>query len=414
MIDWPKIVAAYGDRCLFAGPQQSIDYRSFGKLVEAAKAELLKAESGQPVAPLLPEWNAESFALLLARFAAGQSVFLGDSVLPDGVSAFTDHAPLLILKTGGTTGEPRHVVHSLRTFLAPYSLKERPPCRLLVLYAADHIAGLDAFFQALHRGSTLVIPPDMTPGSLAATIEKESVQVLPATPTFLQFLLLSGELDGRDLSRVTTIPHGAEPMPAALRKRVAQAFPNARLLQRFGMTELGALPVRADPDCPEAMFLDDSSCRWKVEGGELLIQSPTRMLGTLEDGPLDPGNAWHRTGDLAEETPHGSIRVLGRREALINIGGAKVVPEVVESMILEQAGVRDAAVHAIPNPLTGQALCARVIFDGEPDPRGLLKSLRQAARQKGLSLAHVPTRIEPVSGLDRTAVGKRLRRQGKS
>jgi acyl-coenzyme A synthetase/AMP-(fatty) acid ligase len=99
---------------------------------------------------------------------------------------------------------------------------------------------------------------------------------------------------------------------------------------------------------------------------------------------------------------------------MINIGGTKVVPEVVESLILEQAGIRDAAVHAIPNPLTGQALCAQVIFEGTADAHALMKALRQAAREKGLSLAHVPTRIESVTELARTRTGKRLRQQGKA
>ncbi|NDV61622.1 long-chain fatty acid--CoA ligase [Puniceicoccales bacterium CK1056] len=413
MIDLQKIVAAYGDRCLFAGPRQSIDYRTFLELVEA-RSKALSDSSSQPIHFHRLEWRADSFADLLARFLAGQSVVLGNSSTLSGFELFAASAPLLILKTGGTTGEPRHVVHSVNTLLTPYALEERPQNRLLVLYAADHIAGIDAFFQALHRGSTLVIPSSMNAKALASCIEEQSVQVLPATPTFLQFLLLSGELEGRDLSSVTTIPHGAEPMPAALRQRISAHFPNARLLQRFGMTELGALPVRADPEYPDAMFLDEPGYDWKVEDGELLIKSPTRMLGTLEEGLADPESVWHRTGDLAEKTPNGSIRVLGRREALINIGGTKVVPEVVEAMILEQPGVRDAAVSAIPNPLTGQALCAKVIFAGEPDVQGLMKALRQASREKALSLAHVPTRIEAVTELAKTAVGKRLRQQGKA
>ena len=413
MIDLEKIASVYGERILFSGPKHTINYQSFHELVEAKRGDI----RGQPVTALnllTLDWSPDSFADLLARFLERQSILLGSEFPETGLDAFEAQGPLFILKTGGTTGEPRHVVHSVETFLSPYSLQDRQPSRLLVLFAPDHIAGIDAFFQALHRGGTLVIPPDMSPGAIVASIMEEKVEVLPATPTFLQFLLLSGELEGLDCSSVTTIPHGAEPMPPTLRQRLMKVFPNARLLQRFGMTELGALPVRPDPDYPEAMFLDEGAYQWKVVEGELQICSPTRMLGSLEDGPVEQGSEWHATGDLAEETPNGSIRVLGRREAMINIGGTKIIPELVESMILEQDGVLDAAAHAVPNPLTGQALCARVIFEGEPDPHGLMKSLRRVAREKGLSLAHVPTRIEAVGELHSTGVGKRLRTQGKA
>jgi acyl-coenzyme A synthetase/AMP-(fatty) acid ligase len=415
MIDLQKIRAEFGNRCLFRGSGAPVDYAAFIDLVDLKRKEFSAAAG--PGAQLFPhrlEWTAGAFAGLLARFLLGQNVFAGSPVPIGGLEPFLEKAPLLVLRTGGTTGDPRHVVHAADTLLSPYRIEPRPPTRLLILYAADHIAGIDAFFQALHRGSTLVIPSSLAPRDLADCLVSEQVQILPATPTFLQFLLLSGELEGRDLSQLTAIPHGAEPMPPALRGRIREAFPNARVLQRFGMTELGALPVRPDPDCPEALFLEESGYAWKVEDGELLIQSPTRMLGTLEDGPVDSGNAWHRTGDLAEATPRGSVRILGRREALINVGGAKIVPEIVEAMILEQPCVRDVAVSGMPNPLTGQALRAQVIFEGEPDLQGLMKALRLAAREKGLSLAHVPTRIEAVSGLDKTAIGKRARPRGKS
>jgi acyl-coenzyme A synthetase/AMP-(fatty) acid ligase len=203
-------------------------------------------------------------------------------------------------------------------------------------------------------------------------------------------------------------------MPPALRERIRAAFPKARLLQRFGLTELGPLPVREDPADPQALFLDPGESEWKVEDGELLIRSPARMLGTLEDGPVSGSTTWHATGDLAELTKRGSIRILGRREAVINVGGQKVIPETVEALLLDLPQVRDVAVTGVPNPLTGQAVCARVVFAGPPDSMALLRAARLAARERGLSIAHVPTKVEPAESIDRTAIGKRARAQGKA
>lgn len=422
MIDWPAILKRYAERVLFREAGRSVTYENFGGLLETERERLRRSGPGTgTLVPLGLEWDPESFAAFLAHLLEGRNVILGDGV-PDGagVAPFLKHAPLIVLRTGGTTGTPRHVVHAFASLAAPYVIQERPPVRLLVLYAADHIAGLDAFFHALHRGSTLVLPESRLPGSIAGAIQRDKVEVLPATPTFLQFLLLSGDLESRDLQSVRIIPHGAEPMPASLRERVQAAFPQARLVQRFGLTELGALPVKPDPDDPQALFLgcdaeaDDPEYGWKVVDGALLIRSPTRMLGTLEGGPVRERDTWHDTGDLAEVTERGSVRILGRRESVINVGGFKVIPETVESLLLARPEVRDASVYGIPHALTGEAVAADVVFRDEPDPLGLAGKLRNDVRVANLSLAHVPTRITPVEQLGHTASGKRSRARGKA
>ena len=411
MIRLADIARRYGDRPLFLGGERPVTYAEFAGQTHDQDPE----QDARETACLELEWTPAAFARLLGLINAGRDVAIGCEVRGEQLQPFHNFRPLLILRTGGTTGAPRHVVHAQQRLLGAYTLQERPPVRLLALYAAGHIAGLDAFFQALHRGSTLVLPDGRSPEAIAAAIETHRVQVLPATPTFLQFLLLSGALEGRDLSCVETIPHGAEPMPPPLRARLQAAFPRAQLLQRFGLTELGALPVRPDPEDPAALFLEEGDgYAWKIEDGELLIRSPRRMLGTLEDGPADPADPWHHTGDLAEWTPRGSLHVHGRREALINVGGLKIVPEAVEALLLAQPMVRDAAVHAVPHPLTGQAVVARVVFAGEPDPASLVRALRAAARQRNLSLAHVPTHIEAVGEIGKTALGKRARPQVKA
>jgi acyl-coenzyme A synthetase/AMP-(fatty) acid ligase len=420
MIDPAESGRLYAARDLFVGAGETVSHAEFAAAVAAGRARLTAPAGPAAVGfeELPMEWNRGCFARLLALLQAGRNVSLAQ--LPEGSEPgpFAAAAPLLVLRTGGTTGAPRHVVHAFERLAGRYPLLERPPTRSLILYAPDHIAGLDAFFQSLARGATLVLPGGREPAAIARAIEQQRVQVLPATPTFLQFLLLSGELEGRDLESVEVIPHGAEPMPAALRERVSTAFPRARLVQRFGLTELGAVPVEPDPADPDALFLSAAGRAqgfdWKIANGELLIRSPARMLGTLEDGPVDAATCWHRTGDLAEWTPRGSLRILGRREALINVGGAKVIPETVEALLLEQPDVRDAAVHGAPHPLTGQAVAARVVFAGQPDPAGLMRRLRAAVRAANLPLALAPTRIEAVAHLEKTAIGKRARPRGKA
>lgn len=404
-----NIVEAYGERVLMVMGSERVGYAAFGAMVAARKAAL--ADVGEELATLEMAWSAECFADLVARLELGHSIVFGAAVPNGGLERFADCGALWVMRTGGTTGAARHVVHSVERLLGGYRLEARAPRRVLVLYAADHIAGLDSFFQAMHRGATLVMPRGHGARDIAECIERQRVAVLPATPTLLQFLLLSGELEGRDLDCVEVIPHGAEPMPPVLRARLAAVFRKARCVQRFGMTELGALPVREDGEDATALYLDEGKgYAWEVRAGELWIQAPTRCLGTLEEGLYAEGaGAWHPTGDLAEKTPRGSVRILGRRSALINVGGEKVIPEAVEAYIMAQPGVRDVAVTGVTHPLTGQAVRAQVIVESGVDVMALRRGLRAAARARGLSLAHVPTQIEVVERIEKTAVGKRGR-----
>ncbi len=400
-----EIATRFAERSLFVGKSGTTSYAEFFKLVEAATVTV----DNKSDLALTLDWSAPSFAVFIAALLRGRCVFPGDAFPSGNLDPFLRQAPLLILRTGGSTGRPRHVVHSVERLLGKYAIKERPATRQLVLFAANHIAGLDAFLKAVHSGGSLVVPEDRTASAIARAIEEELVEVLPATPSMLQFLLLSGELQGRDLSSVKIIPHGAEPMPEALRQRVRACFPDARLLQRFGMTELGALPVREDPEDSQALYLEAPNHTWKVEEGELHVWSPGRMLGTLEEGLMDDRDPWFRTGDLAERTKRGSIRILGRRDSLINVGGEKVVPGLVEDMMLELPEVNDAEIFAIPNPMSGQAVAAKIVAHGDHDLVEILSRLRVLTRKKGYPLAYVPTRIEFVTHLKMTDSGKRQR-----
>lgn len=413
MIRVNEIVRLFGERIFLLHAGQATPYREFFDRVKTSARELAGLEMPSNRALRLElDWSLDSMTRLIACFQNRTNVFAGHLMPLHGWEPFLEASPLLVLRTAGTTGAPRHVVHSVGRFIRSFALKESSPLRQLILYPADHMAGMDAFMRAIHTGGTLVVPVDRSPRSIAKAIEEERVEALPATPSLLQFLLLSGEWEGRDLSSVKVIPHGAEPMAPALRERLQAAFPRARLRQRFGMTEVGTLPVREDPEDPAALFLDGQpgEYAWRVESGELSIRTPNGSLGTLEEGPgMASPESWFRTGDLAEMTPRGSIRILGRRQFMINVGGVKVIPEEVEALLLEHPNVRDVLVSGTPNPLTGQAVAAQVIL-GEPmDPGSLIRAVRRTALGRNLPLAYVPTRIEVVDHLEKSPTGKRVR-----
>jgi acyl-CoA synthetase (AMP-forming)/AMP-acid ligase II len=318
--------------------------------------------------------------------------------------------PGLLLWSGGTTGAPRIVVHDAIRFLGGYTLTERGPQNLLSLYQWDHIAGIDAQFQAMMRGATLVRAADSSPQAIADALVRHRVHVMPATPSMLQFLLVSGALDGVALPDLHTVVHGAEPMPSALRARWQAQFPASRLMQRFGTTELHALPVEQDPVDAGCLLLQKvPGWDWAVRDGELWVRSPRPMLGYLETGVVESADGWYATGDRAELTERGSVRVLGRLQSFINVGGNKVFPEAVEALLLELPGVQDAQVHAVPHALTGQAVCATLQLAVGATLPAVRAAIRRHMLAAGADQAMIPTVYRLADGSLLTPRGKKRR-----
>jgi acyl-CoA synthetase (AMP-forming)/AMP-acid ligase II len=273
--------------------------------------------------------------------------------------------PGLILATGGTTGTPKIVLHDLTALMATVPVKSGRTWRILPLMRFDHIGGLDMAWRALAGGQILVEPPaKVNPESVASAVATHRVEVLAATPSFLNLLLLSEAHRTHDMSSLRIVPYGAEPMPAGLVERLKAALPRADFVQRFGTSETGSLPVHS-VGAGLVLKPESTGYEWKVVDGELWVQSPSLALGYLSDaGDGFDEAGWFRTGDLVESLPDGSIRVLGRMQELINVGGEKVLPSEVEGVLLGHPLVADCRVGPESNAILGQVVSAEVVWRG--------------------------------------------------
>jgi acyl-CoA synthetase (AMP-forming)/AMP-acid ligase II len=318
--------------------------------------------------------------------------------------------PGLILATGGTTGTPKLVLHDLSTLLATVPVRTIRSRRTLPLMRFDHIGGLDMAWRALAGRQVLVAPPaEFTPEAVAATIARHRVEVMPATPSFLNLLLMAEIHRTHDLTSLRIVPYGAEPMPAGLLERLRTTLPQVEFIQRFGTSETGALPVR---NVGAGLMLreDRTGFAWKIVDDELWVQSPARALGYLAGhagGFEDPG--WFRTGDLAEQRPDGTVRVLGRREELINVGGEKVFPGEVENALLTHPLVADCRVSPEPNALLGQVVAAEIVWRGAERDAVTVKRLLHAFVSGLIAPQKLPVVVRLVEAIDSTRNLKKLR-----
>lgn len=126
---------------------------------------------------------------------------------------------------------------------------------------------------------------------------------------------------------------------------------------------------------------------------------------STHDNPfLDAG--WLRTGDLVR-VDGDRVHFAGRKDATINVGGMKVQPLEVETILLEVEGILEACVFGIANPVTGQLVIADIVVHPGKDAQDVRRNAAAHARER-LPSYKVPRSIRVVDSIATSQAGKKL------
>jgi acyl-CoA synthetase (AMP-forming)/AMP-acid ligase II len=315
----------------------------------------------------------------------------------------------LVLFTSGSTGEPKAALHSFPRLLEKYKAP-RPALRTLAFMQIDHIGGVNTLFHILSNGGTVVTVSDRSVDAVCAAIDRCRVELLPTTPTFLNLLLLSEAYRRHDLSSLRQITYGTEPMPETTLERLHAILPGVRLSQTYGLSELGILRARSRSSDSLWVELGGKGVETRVVNGILWIRTAAAMLGYLNaPSPFD-AEGWFNTQD-AVEVDGTFFRILGRRSEIINVGGEKVYPTEIESVLLQIPNVRDVLVTGEHNPITGQMVSACFNLS-EPEKEDVFRRrVREYCRTRLLPY-QVPSRIEIVTREQYSSRFKKIRFSG--
>ncbi len=304
----------------------------------------------------------------------------------------------LVLFSSGSTGKPKAMVHDLDRLVATYADRKSRDLTMMVFLMFDHIGGLNTLLTALASGAAMVIPESREPERVAELIARYRVAILPASPTFLNLMLLSGAAQRFDLSSLKFITYGTEPMPESLLTRLRNTFPRTRFLQTFGTSETGISQTTSLSSSSTLLKLDDPNIEHRVVEGELWLRSRTQILGYLNHSMESfTEDGWFKTGDLVETAENNYLRIRGRTKELINVGGQKVLPAEVESVLLEIPEIEDCVVFAEPNPITGQVVCAKVVLRASAAPATIRVTVRTFCRTR-LDSYKIPVKVLAVAG----------------
>ncbi|MBY0216041.1 class I adenylate-forming enzyme family protein [Paenibacillus illinoisensis] len=264
----------------------------------------------------------------------------------------------LVLFSSGSTGVSKATVHRADRLLQRFRRQVRP-LRTIPFMMFDHIGGVNTMLQSLASGGCLCIIADRSPEEVCRTIEKHRVQALPVSPTFMNLLLLGRNDEAYDLSSLEVVSYGSEVMSETVLAAWHRRFPGMRTIQAYGMSELGILPTRSKEPGSLLFAIHDDHVQFRVVEGELQIRTETAMIGYLNAPSPFTDDGWLRTGDEAV-LEQGYIRILGRRSEIINVGGRKVYPAEVESILEQMDCIQAAVVTGEPSGITGQKVKAIV------------------------------------------------------
>ncbi|WP_433725100.1 acetate--CoA ligase [Nocardia sp. CA-129566] len=366
--------------------------------------------------------------------------------------AFDAEHPLFILYTSGTTGKPKGILHTTGGYLTQASYTHHN--------VFDHKAGQDIYwctadigwvtghtyivYGPLSNRTTQVIY-EGTPNSPDEhrhfdIIEKYGVTIYYTAPTLVRTFMKWGRQipDAHDLSSIRLLGSVGEPInPEAWRwYREVLGGNRTPIVDTWWQTETGAIMISPLPGVTaakpgaamtplpgiSAKIVDDDGVELDNDRSGLLVLDqpwPSMLRGIW--GDMDRFRAtywdrfaehgWYFAGDGAKLDADGDLWVLGRVDDVMNVSGHRISTAEVESALVGQASVAEAAVVGANDATTGQAIVAFVILTAGAHNSGaaLIGELKAAVSQEISPIAR-PREIHIVPELPKTRSGKIMRR----
>lgn len=311
----------------------------------------------------------------------------------------------LVLLSSGSTGRPKAILHDLDLLVEARTGKRTKSLSIVLFLLFDHIGGFNTLLNSLFSGGTAIVVPERTPEAVCQLIARHRANVLPASPTFLNLILMARFHEQFDLSSLRLITYGTEPMPEELLRRLREAFPRVRLVQTFGTSETGIAATASEFSSSTFFKIEGGDVSYRIVDGELQLKSTTQFLGYLNHRELNhhenalTEDGWFRTGDLVEERDGGFIRIRGRSKEIINVGGEKVLPLEVEALLLQSPRIADCVVYGERNAITGQIVCADIVPRETMTPAEMRKHVHELIGGR-VDRFKIPSRIKLVERLD--------------
>ena len=346
-----------------------------------------------------------------------------------------------IIYTSGSTGRPKGIMHTHRSGLS----FARWAAEAYKLTGEDRLSNhaplhfdlsiFDYFAGAFAGATTVIIPEAYTklPASYSQILQDERISILFTVPFALIQLLSHGVLQSRDLSNLRWAIFGGEPFPPKHLKELMERLPETQFDNMYGPAEINGCshytipahsivnddPIPIGPLNPicEGLIVDDQNIPVHCgEVGELLVSTPTRMIGYWNQPDLNEkvffrkSNLeneeliYYKTGDLVKSQKDGNLHFLGRKDRQIKSRGYRVELDEVEGVLVSHESIEEAAAYLVESADTNDSRIEASVtlkFDINLNIEELLFYSRST-----LPWYAVPARISVRKDFPRTTTGK--------
>jgi acyl-CoA synthetase (AMP-forming)/AMP-acid ligase II len=339
---------------------------------------------------------------------------------------------IAIMYTGGTTGVPKGVMHTHKSYLSiVYSqLVEDDICEdevMLLTAPLPHATGF-MILPCLLRGGTIIVTNGFDPEEVFRLIQEEKVTRTFMVPTMIYATLDHPKRKNYDLSSLRTVLYAAAPIsPRRLEEAMKEMGPI--FLQGYAQMEVAVQTCNLTKkqhieaieknkkerlkSCgmpiimSQVKIVDDDNKEVEIGVvGELITKSPHMMKGYWrkeEETKRSIIDGWLHTGDLAYMDEDEYIYLVDRKHDMIISGGMNVYSAEVEDVLSKHPAITEAIVIGIPDEKWGELVLGIVV--PAPGKEVTEAELLDYCRDK-LAAYKRPKRIEFYQSIPKTAYGK--------
>jgi benzoate-CoA ligase family protein len=367
-------------------------------------------------------------ALLVTGSTSGTDATFDPNSYPDALDPAATHRddPAIWLFSGGTTGAPKAVVQTHRSFANTTELyakqavgyrEEDITISVPKLYFG-YATGSNLFFPFAVGASSVLFPEHPTPEVLFTQIARNHPTVLVNVPSMIAKMLDHPGAAEADLSSLRFATSAGEALPIALHERWRQTF-GVELLDGLGTAEMWHVFVsntpgnvrpgtlgRPVPGFDVAVRDDDGHDVEAGEVGRLWVRGGSRALAYWQDMERSTEafrGEWFVGGDLVSQDDDGYITYVGRGDDALKVKGKWLVPSEVENVLVSHDRVREAVVVGVTDEDGLVKPVAFVVVEGETE--GMEEELKAHVLDRLEAYKH-PRQVIVVDDLPRTHLGK--------
>ncbi len=322
----------------------------------------------------------------------------------------SDQAPRLEILTSGTTGPPKHFpigYEIVEGYIRQAEASEpQSPLPTLLCFPLSNISGLYTLAASFLRGQPVILLERFTVKAWRDYVVEFRPPSGGAPPAAVA-MILADDIPVEDLASLTCFSTGAAPLDPVVQRRFEERY-GVPILQTYGATEFGG-PVTAMTPQFRREFGDEvsGSVGRPFGGAKVRIRktdgsglASAREAGIVEVVSPRMGDEWIVTSDLGFLDDNGFLFLQGRADGAIMRGGFKILPEVVEKVLLQHPSIASCSVVALPDDRLLEVPAAAIELEGRseiPSEMELETHVRAS-----LPAPNVPVRWKIVDGLPRT------------